>query len=60
MRLNGSRYFTSNEIQKMTEVFQLTNTDITFSAMGFFKVNYRMLCGVSFIKLSKYKSVVDV
>ncbi|XP_070506104.1 putative gustatory receptor 28b [Chironomus tepperi] len=46
MRLNGSKYFTSNEIQKMTEVFQLSNTDITFSAMGFFKVNYRMVCGM--------------
>ncbi|KAG5666450.1 hypothetical protein PVAND_014478 [Polypedilum vanderplanki] len=47
MRLNGSRYFTSEEIQKMTEAFLFLKNKITFSAIGFFKINYKMLCGVS-------------
>lgn len=53
MRLSGSRYFSSEEIQKMTAAFQFTKTDIAFSAMGFFKINYRMLCSVS-IKLNDF------
>lgn len=47
MRLGGSRHFSSCNIQKITDAFQFIKTDIQFSAMGFFKINYRTVCGVN-------------
>lgn len=47
MRISGTIFFSPEEIQKMTAAFQFSKTDIKFSAMGFFKISYSMLCGVS-------------
>lgn len=46
LKITGSRYATCFELQTFSNKFQCTQSKITFSAMGFFGINYSTLCGV--------------
>lgn len=46
LKITGSRYATCYEVQTFSNGFQCTQSKISFSAMGFFSINYSSLCGV--------------
>uniref|UniRef100_A0A336LH03 Gustatory receptor n=1 Tax=Culicoides sonorensis TaxID=179676 RepID=A0A336LH03_CULSO len=46
LKINGTNTCNPEEVQKIVTAFHCTNSHVTFSANGFFNINYSMLCSM--------------